>query len=174
MSEPFLGEIRMFPFGFAPRGWALCDGQTMYVAQHSALFSLLYNTYGGDGVRTFALPDLRGRAPVHTGIDELGARWYLGAMGGTERVTLDGWEVPRHTHEVVAAEEPATTGRPGPDRVLARSDGGEAYVTRAADLTAMAREALGPAGDSLPHDNMQPYLTMSFAIALQGVYPRRP
>ncbi|HYO61899.1 MAG TPA: tail fiber protein [Actinomycetota bacterium] len=174
MSEPFLGEIRMFPFRYAPRGWAFCDGQVMHIAQNSALFSLVGSTYGGDGDRTFALPDLRGRAPVHTGVDESGTRWTLGAIGGWQEVSLNRWELPAHTHEVAATEETARQLVPGHGHALGRADGGAAYVFPPRELTPMAREALAPAGEGQPHDNMQPYLTTNFCIALQGVFPQRP
>lgn len=174
MSEPFVGEIRMFPFKFAPRGWAFCDGQLMAVPQNPALFSLVGTTYGGDGYRTFALPDLRGRAPVHTGIDELGRTWALGEAGGLEQVRLHEWEIPEHTHDVAAAEAPATRLGPESETVLGRAEGGDAYLLTGARLVPMARGTFGPAGGDLPHDNMQPYLTMKFAISLGGIFPQRP
>lgn len=172
MADPFVAEIRMFPFNFAPKGWAFCDGQLLPISQNTALFSLLGTTYGGDGKSTFALPNFQGSAPIHTGVDPFNGEWYLGQQGGTEAVTLLESEMPSHAHFVRAAEEPSTLPAPGPDRVLGRSDGGEAYVTPPA--TAMAPQALAPQGGSLPHNNMQPYLTVNFNIALQGVFPQRP
>jgi microcystin-dependent protein len=174
MADPFLAEIRIFPFNFAPKGWAFCNGQILPISQNTALFALLGTIYGGDGKSTFALPDLQGSAPIHTGNDRLNVPWDLGQMGGTESVTLLLSEIPFHSHNVAAAEEPSTLLAPAPDRVLGRSDGGEGYLNPVANLTPMAPEALAPNGGSLPHNNMQPYLTLNFNIALQGVFPQRP
>ncbi len=173
MADPFVAEIRMFPFNFAPKGWAWCNGQLMPLSQNTALFSLLGTTYGGNGKSNFALPDLQGSAPIHTGQDQQGGIWDLGQQGGAESVTLLGSDIPAHTHMVAAAEEPSTLLAPGPDRVLGRSDGGEAYLNPPSGLTQMAPQALAPAGGGLPHNNMQPYLTVYFNIALQGVFPPR-
>ena len=174
MADPFVAEIRMYPFNFAPKGWAWCDGQLMSISQNTALFSLLGTTYGGDGKSTFALPNLQGSAPIHTGVDQQSVTWDLGQQGGTETVTLLTSEIPTHTHMVAAAEEPATLLAPGPDRVLSRSAGGNAYLNPPAGLTPMAFQALAPTGGDQPHNNMQPYLTVYFNIALQGVFPQRP
>ncbi len=174
MADPFVAEIRMFPFNFAPKGWAWCNGQLLPISQNTALFSLLGTIYGGDGKSTFALPNLQGSAPIHTGVDQQNVDWDQGQTGGTEAVTLLASEMPVHTHFVRAAEEPATLLAPGPDRVLSRSSGGNAYLNPPAALTPMAPQALSPAGGSLPHSNMQPYLTVNFNIALQGVFPQRP
>jgi len=174
MADPFVAEIRMFPFNFAPKGWAFCNGQLLPISQNTALFSLLGTMYGGDGKSTFALPDLEGSAAIHTGVDQQNVPWDQGQQGGTEAVTLLQSELPVHTHNVTAAEEPSTLLAPGPDRVLGRADGGEGYLNPAAGLTWMAQESLAPNGGSVPHSNMQPYLTVNFNIALQGVFPQRP
>ena len=173
MADPFVAEIRMFPFTFAPKGWAFCNGQLMPISQNTALFSLLGTYYGGDGKSTFALPNLQGSSPIHTGTDVQNVGWDLGQQGGAETVTLLQSEMPAHTHFVRAAEEPSTLPAPGPDRVLGRSDGGQGYL-RPGALTPMAPQGLAPAGGNLPHGNMQPYLTVNFNIALQGVFPSRP
>ncbi len=173
MADPFVAEIRMFPFTFAPKGWAFCNGQLLPISQNTALFSLLGTTYGGDGKSTFALPNLQGSAPIHTGQDQATGTWDLGQQAGSETITLLQSEMPLHNHFVRAAEEPSSLLAPGPDRVLGRSDGGEAYLNPPGAGTQMAPQALSPAGGSLPHNNMQPYLTFNFNIALQGVFPPR-
>lgn len=170
MADPFVAEIRMFPFNFAPKGWAFCNGQLLPISQNTALFSLLGTFYGGNGKTTFGLPNLQGSAPIHT--DDVS--FSLGQQGGTETVTLLESEIPVHNHNIRVAEEPATLLAPGPDRVLSRSSGGNAYLNPPANLVQMAPQALSPTGGSLPHNNMQPYLTVNFNIALQGVFPSRP
>jgi microcystin-dependent protein len=174
MADPFVAEIRMFPFNFAPKGWAFCNGQLLPISQNTALFALLGTFYGGDGKSTFALPNLQGSAPIHTGEDQSNVSWDLGQIGGTETVTLLESEIPAHIHNIRAAEEPATLLPPGPDRVLSRSSGANAYLNPPGALVSMAPQALSPTGGSQPHNNMQPYLTVNFNIALQGVFPQRP
>ncbi|MGB0101952.1 MAG: tail fiber protein [Nocardioides sp.] len=172
MADPFVAEIRVFPFNFAPRGWARCDGQLLPLSQNPALFSLLGTTYGGNGASTFALPDLRGRAPMHPGQGPGLSRRSLGEDGGSETVTLGESEIPSHTHALLAdTTDPADTNVPGTSAAFARSEGGAAYQS-APDAT-LAPEALVPAGGGQPHNNMQPYLTLHFNIALQGVFPPR-
>jgi len=173
MADPFVAEIRVFPFNFAPRGWAWCNGQLLPLSQNTALFSLLGTTYGGDGKSTFALPDLQGRAPMHPGQGPGLSLHDLGETGGSETVTLLESEIPAHTHAVQANAAAADLQGPAPERVLARSSGGSAYQTSAAGLVPMATEALTPAGGDQPHNNLQPYLTFYFNIALQGVFPPR-
>lgn len=172
MADPFLAEIRIFPFDFAPTGWAFCDGQLMPISQNTALFALLGTTYGGDGKSTYALPDLIGRAPMHPADDPSLPLHTLGEVGGSETVTLLESEIPHHTHTVgVDAANPADVNVPGPSTVLAQSSDGSLYRDTAD--TTMGFQALGLAGGSLPHNNMQPYLTANFCIALQGVFPPR-
>ena len=173
MADPFVAEIRIFPFNFAPTGWALCDGQLMPISQNTALFSLLGTTYGGDGKSTFALPSLQGRAPMHPGQGPGLSLHDLGETGGSETVTLLESEIPAHTHSMRANGAPADLQLPGNDRTLGRSNGGNAYKVPPIAQAVMAPQALAPAGGSLPHNNLMPYLTLTFCIALQGVFPPR-
>lgn len=165
MSEPFLGEIRIMSFAFAPRGWAFCNGQLLPIAQNQALFSLLGTTYGGDGRTTFALPDLRSRTPLH-----MGASFALGQSGGEEAHTLGTAEVPVHTHSVAATAATATKQPPGGNVWAARSS--PTYSNAAPDSQADP-SALANAGGGQPHQNLQPYLVLNFAIALVGIFPSR-
>jgi microcystin-dependent protein len=165
--EPFLGEIRLVPFTFAPRGWAICAGQLLPINQNQALFALLGNTYGGDGRTTFALPDLRGRVPVGAGEAAAGSSYPLGATGGQEAVKLTASQVPAHTHAVRASSAGATTrnpagGLPGP---------GGAYAATATANAKMSQSMLARSGGGQPHDNRQPYLSLHYIIALQGIFP---
>src|SRR4051812_16786094 len=169
--DPFVAEIRIFPFNFAPKGWAFCDGQILPLSQNTALFSLLGTTYGGNGQTTFALPNLQGSAPMHPGQGPGLSLHDLGQTGGSETVTLLQSEMPAHTHALQANAAPADLQLPGNDRSMARSNGGNAYETPLGTTASMAPESLSPAGGSQPHNNMQPYLTLNFNIALQGVFP---
>jgi microcystin-dependent protein len=170
--DPFVAEIRIFPFNFAPRGWAFCNGQLLPISQNTALFSLLGTTYGGDGKTTFALPNLQGAAPMHPGQGPGLSLHDLGEASGSATVTLIESELPAHTHTLRAATDDADLQAPTPTRSLARSTSGFAYVAGAAN-TAMAATAIGTTGGSQPHNNLQPYLTLNFCIALQGVFPPR-
>jgi microcystin-dependent protein len=174
MADPFVAEIRIFPFNFAPRGWAWCDGQLMTLAQNTALFSLLGTTYGGDGRTNFALPDLQGRAPMHPGQGPGLSLHDLGETAGSETVTLLQSEMPAHSHAINAQNSNSNLNDPA-GAVLARPfGGGNLYRTPGGQaLGSMAPEATGPAGGDQPHNNMQPYLTCYFCIALQGVFPPR-
>jgi microcystin-dependent protein len=175
MADPFLAEIRIIPFNFAPKGWAFCDGQLLPLSQNTALFALLGTTNGGDGKSTFALPDLQGRAPMHPGLGNGLSLHDLGESGGSESVTLLESEMPIHAHTLQANAAQADLQAPGPARVLARASGGSAYqANTSANLVPMAPEALALAGGDQPHNNMQPYLTLNFCIALQGIFPQRP
>jgi len=168
MSEPFLAEIRIFAFNFAPRGWALCDGQILPINQNQSLFSLLGTTYGGDGRTTFALPDLRSRTPIHTGSSGE-ANHLLGSKSGEETHELSETEMPQHTHPLNATDELATLT--GPDgNVLAR--GGSNFYADFPGSVAMGT-AVTSAGGGQGHQNMMPYLVLNFAIALQGLFPSR-
>ncbi len=171
MADPFVAEIRIFPFNFAPKGWAFCNGQLMPISQNTALFSLLGTTYGGDGKSNFALPDLQGRAPMHPGQGPGLSLHDLGEPGGSETVTLLESEIPAHAHSVSGSNGPANLQAPAADRVLGRANN-NVYHT-ADTLVGLAPEALAPAGGDLPHNNLQPYLTLNFNIALQGVFPPR-
>ena len=172
--DPFVAEIRIFPFNFAPKGWAFCDGQLMPLSQNTALFSLLGTTYGGDGKSTFALPNLQGMSAMHPGQGQGLSQRFLGEQGGEESVTLLVSEMPAHTHTVNGLTALATTTTPTSGTTLGRSVNGPAYADDASGFQTFAPEALPPAGGSLPHNNLQPYLTLNYCIALQGVFPARP
>jgi microcystin-dependent protein len=174
MSDQFLAEIRIFPFNFPPTGWAFCDGQLMPISQNTALFALLGTYYGGDGKSTFALPDLQGSAPMQTGQGQGLSERFLGEMSGVESITLLVSEIPLHTHAVRVSTEDGESDTPAANRIMGRSIGGFAYQSQASALGLMAFQALPPAGGGLPHNNMQPYLTLNFCIALQGIFPQRP
>jgi len=175
MSDPFVAEIRIFPFFFAPKGWAFCDGQLMPISQNTALFSLLGTTYGGDGKSTFALPNMQGNAPMQPGQGQGLSLRDLGEMSGVESITLLVSEIPVHTHSMKASIENATQKTLTPNITLASSVSGSLYQDNTnSNLVQMAFQALPPAGGGLPHNNMQPYLTLNFCIALQGVFPQRP
>ncbi|HEX4738460.1 MAG TPA: tail fiber protein [Allosphingosinicella sp.] len=173
--DPFVAEIRIFPFNFAPKGWAFCDGQILPLSQNTALFSLLGTTYGGDGKSNFALPDLQGSAPLHPGQGQGLSLYDLGQIGGSDTVTLLQSEIPVHTHTMMGDILPGQLDAPASDRALARGTGGFPYSTTFAanQVVNFNLSALAPAGGSLPHNNMMPYLTLNYCIALQGVFPPR-
>jgi microcystin-dependent protein len=173
MADPFVAEIRIFPFNFAPKGWAWCDGQLLPLSQNTALFSLLGTTYGGDGKSNFALPDLEGRAPMHPGQGPGLSLHDLGETGGSETVTLLESEIPAHAHGVMAVGGFAGTDNDPTGGIFAKGDAGLLPYTPPGSLTPMSDQALAPAGGDQPHNNLQPYLTFYFAIALQGVFPPR-
>lgn len=168
--DPFVAEIRMFPFTFPPKGWAFCEGQLLPISQNTALFSLLGTVYGGNGASNFALPDLQDAVPMHPSNS-----FFLGQMGGSETVTLLQSEMPFHTHTLSATVENGTQGSVTAGIALATSVGGQLYQTNtAANLVTMNPTSLAVAGASLPHNNLMPYLVVHFCIALQGVFPQRP
>jgi microcystin-dependent protein len=172
--DPFVAEIRIFPFNFAPKGWAFCDGQILPLSQNTALFSLLGTTYGGDGKSNFALPDMQGNAPMHPGQGPGLSLHDLGETGGSETVSLLESEIPAHSHALTANSNPGNVKLPSASVTLARSGGAaENTYGPASSLVNMNDNVLTPAGGDQPHNNMQPYLTLSFCIALQGVYPPR-
>jgi len=174
MADPFVAEIRIFPFNFAPKGWAFCNGQLMPLSQNTALFSLVGTTYGGDGKTTFGLPNLQGSAPMFWGQGSGLSLHDLGETGGSETITLTQSEMPSHTHNIRAdAADPADVQAPSSAVVLARSSGGNAYGTNPSAMVQLANAMVASVGGDLPHNNMQPYLTLNFCIALQGVYPPR-
>jgi microcystin-dependent protein len=164
MAEPFLSEIRLFSFEFAPRSWALCNGQLLPINQNQALFSLLGTTFGGDGRVNFALPDLRGRTPIH-----VGSGHTLGERGGEQAHTLSIAELPTHTHNANASSATASATIPNNTLVLAQS-GFEIYRSPT-NLGAMSPGTVANVGGSQAHLNMQPFLVLNFCIALQGIFP---
>ena len=166
MSTPFLGEIKLFSFNWAPRGWALCQGQLLSIAQNSALFSLLGTYYGGNGVQNFALPDLRGRVPIHQGNG-----YTIGEMGGQENVALNQSQLPSHQHALEATTAAGTAGSPI-GHLLAQPNLGH-YGSDSSNLVTMNPASIQPQGGSQAHDNMQPYLALNYCIALQGAFPSR-
>lgn len=173
MADPFVAEIRIFPFNFAPRGWAFCNGQLLPLSQNTALFSLLGTTYGGNGQSNFALPDLQGRAPMHPGQGPGLSLHDLGETGGSETVTLLESEIPSHSHTQMANTSTASKSLPT-NNSFARGSSMIPYLAPAGAATVnMAGQTIAPTGGSLPHNNMQPYLTLNFNIALQGVFPPR-
>jgi microcystin-dependent protein len=166
MAQPFLGEISPVGFPFAPKGWALCNGQVLAIAQNQALFALLGTTYGGDGVRTFALPDLRGRVSVQSG-----PNYPLGSTGGVESVTLNSNQIPAHSHAPVCSTQAGNTGEPA-NHVWAGSSSNESlYQTGSSPNGSMASGLITASGGSQPHTNLQPFLVVNFIIALQGLFP---
>jgi microcystin-dependent protein len=168
MSEPFLAEVRIVAFNFAPRGWAFCDGQILPINQNQSLYSLLGTTYGGDGRTSFALPDLRGRIPLHVGEGH-----RLGQSSGEETHTLSANEMPQHQHTLKASSTDGDSLNPG-GNVLART-AGLIYQedAPASDLVAMRAGSVANVGGSQAHENMMPYIALNFAIALQGLFPSR-
>lgn len=173
MADPFVAEIRIFPFNFAPRGWAFCDGQLMPLSQNTALFSLLGTTYGGNGKSNFAIPNMGGAAPMHPGQGPGLSLHDLGETGGSETVTLLESEIPAHSHGLGASTQPADSQDPAGGSI-ARVVGALPYLAPASGpLVFMAPDALAPTGGDVPHNNMMPYLTFHFCIALQGVFPPR-
>ena len=165
MSDPLIGEIRMFAGSFEPRGWARCDGRLLSISRHSALFSVVGTAYGGDGMTNFALPDLRGRAPIHVGpgLDR-------GQGGGEEFHTLVADEMPPHNHQVNATETAADTNRPV-DNFPAQTNPFNLYAASTANLTRLHPNTIMTAGNNRPHNNLQPFLVLNFIIALVGKFP---
>ncbi len=173
MSDPFVAEIRMFAGNFAPKGWATCDGQLLPISQNTALFSLLGTYYGGDGKSTFALPNLQGSVPLGQGQSTTGTEYFLGQQSGTPAVTLLQSEMPVHNHLVQAySDDPADVTVPGPNVILGLAQALTPYRPTPGN-TNMNFQEVTVAGSSLPHNNMMPYLSVLFIIAMQGVFPPR-
>lgn len=170
MSEPFIGEIRIFGGNYAPVNWALCNGQILAIRQNTALFSLLGTNYGGDGKTTFGLPNLQGCTPMHWGQGPGLSNRSIGETGGTPIVTLISSQMPAHSHALMALGDPAESNKPS-GKALARGVNLTAYGT--APNTNMAPAALSVVGGGQAHENMPPYLTLNFIIALQGIFPPR-
>ncbi|UIO40638.1 tail fiber protein [Brevibacillus brevis] len=170
MAEPFLGEIRMFGGDFAPQGWALCEGQILSISEYDTLFSLIGFTYGGDGQTTFALPDLRGRIPLHQGKNpSTGTTFVIGEKNGVESVTLNVPQLPAHTHTVHASSQPGTQNSPT-NAVWAKNS--QLYSTNAPDGL-MNASSLSTVGGNQPHSNLMPFTVINFIIALYGIYPQQ-
>jgi microcystin-dependent protein len=165
MAQPFVGELRIFAGNFAPAGWMFCQGQLLPISENETLFNLIGTTYGGDGQETFALPDLRGRIPIHNGNG-----FILAETGGVEQVTLTIQQIPSHTHPVIATTAVANQSAPA-NNVLAQSTAADLYIEDTATI-ALAASAVNPTGGSQPHTNFQPYLCVDFIISLFGIFPR--
>jgi microcystin-dependent protein len=176
VSSPFLAEIRMWGCAFAPYGWAFCDGQILSITQNTALFSLLGTNFGGDGKSTFGLPNLQGSAPMNWGQSSQSGNFYdLGQADGEQTVTLSQLQVPSHTHALQGDPRPADLNTPGPQNSLARSTPASVYTTAqtAGTPQPMSPGAIPSASGGLAHNNLMPYQTLNFCIALQGIYPPR-
>lgn len=173
MADPFVAEVRIFPFNFPPKGWAFCDGQLLPLSQNTALFSLLGTTYGGDGKSNFALPNMQGNACMHPGQGPGLSLHDLGETGGSQTVTLLESEIPSHNHGMNAQNAPTSQVADPTGATFARPASGNLFTTNLTSPVNMASNALAPAGGDQPHNNMMPYLTLNFCIALQGVFPPR-
>jgi microcystin-dependent protein len=169
MGQPYIGEIRMVGFNFAPVGWALCNGQLVPISENDALFNLIGTTYGGDGQTTFALPNLQSRVPLHTGRGPDGLSYPLGAMAGEETVTLTTNQIPTHSHPFAVTNSPGTQINPQ-GNTTGQPNQIQPYIDDAPSVS-MGATAIGPTGGSQPHDNMMPFLVINFIISLYGIYP---
>ena len=165
MAQPYVGEIRMFAGNFAPAGWMFCDGQTLPISENETLFQLIGTTYGGDGESTFAVPDLRGRVPLH----QINGPNSVGQMAGTESVTLTTQQIPVHTHPFVGAKTPGNQTDPA-GNMVADSLSVSVYINDNVDAN-MAPQAITPVGGSQPHENRQPFLGLNFILSLFGIFP---
>lgn len=172
MADPFVAEIRIFPFNFSPKGWAWCDGQLLPLSQNTALFSLLGTTYGGNGKSNFALPDLQGRAPMHPRQGPGLSLHDLGETGGSDKVTLLESEIPDHTHQFKIINEDSNSNIPNSNTGFGISAKANVYANQVPNVN-MNDNTIAPSGGDQPHNNMMPYLTFYFCIALQGVFPPR-
>ena len=177
MSEPFIGEIKIFAGNFAPRSYAFCNGQLLPIAQNTALFSLFGTIYGGDGRTTFGLPNLQGRIPVHAGQGPALTRRHLGERGGVKTVTLTSDQMPRHSHRIdlarlLATSNVANTSDPSGNRLAAAEIYSYDWASSELHADSLSDE-VEPAGGGQPHTNMPPYLAVNFIVALQGIYPSR-
>jgi microcystin-dependent protein len=173
MADPFVAEIRIFPFNFAPSGWAFCNGQLLPISQNTALFSLLGTTYGGDGKSNFALPNLQGNSPLAPGQGNGLSLRDLGEVGGEQTLTLLQSEMPAHTHTAVCKKGLGDNYAPGTTFWAQDAGGNLEYAPSGSASSQMNPGAIAPVGGDQPHNNLQPYLVLSFCIALQGVYPPR-
>jgi len=180
MSQPFVAEITIFAFNFAPKGWAFCAGQLLPISQNTALFSLLGTMYGGDGKSTFALPNMQGNVPMHWGQSTTGTLYDEGQEGGSTSVSLLTSEMPNHSHAFNAISDSGTVTQSAGNQLAKAQNGGKLasytgnYLNTSAPSLQMSPLSTSFVGGGLPHDNMQPYLTLNICIALQGVFPARP
>lgn len=171
--EPFIGQVMLFGFNYAPDGWAVCDGSLMSIAEYQALFTLIGTTYGGDGITTFGLPDLRGRVPLHMGQGPGLTNRTLGEMGGAEQVALTPMQMPAHVHAVMAsATVNGATGTPGGTVTFGQTSGPAMFAAQGGPATATLAPSIGTAGQGAPHDNIMPTLVANYCIALTGIYPQ--
>ena len=173
MADPFVAEIRIFPFNFAPKGWAFCDGQLLPLSQNTALFSLLGTTYGGNGKSNFALPNMQGNAPMHPGQGPGLSLHDLGETGGSQTVSLLESEIPAHSHTMNASTQDGGDSHPQNNLLAQGIAIGQYIASNTGPFVNLNPNALPPAGGDQPHNNMQPFLTLNFCIALQGVFPPR-
>jgi len=174
MQDPWLGEIALVAFNFAPQGWALCNGQLLSIAQNTALFSLIGTIYGGDGTTTFALPNLQSRVPLHFGQGSGLSPYTIGATDGVESVTLQTTQIPAHTHSFTPQATTATGGASSPAGALWAESGTGDTIYQAGNSNAqMAPQTLGNTGGGQSHENRQPFLALNYVIALQGIFPSR-
>lgn len=171
MSQPFIGEIRMFGGNFAPSGWMFCDGQLLPISENDALFTLIGTTYGGDGQETFALPNLQSRVPMHAGTGPDGATYQLAEQAGVESVSLTVQQTPAHTHALVASNTTAASQIPGGN---VAAQGAASFIYTSSDSPILiSPQSISPTGGSQPHENLQPYLCINFIISLFGVFPQQ-
>lgn len=168
-QQPYIGNIMLFAGNFAPRGWVFCDGRLLSIANDTALYALLGTTYGGDGITTFAVPDLRSRVPIHQGTGPGLSNYVIGQQSGTETVTLLNTQIPIHTHPVAVSSSAASTGTPSSSVTLGVA-AAEIYIADTADGV-MNAQSISVAGGSQPHDNLQPYLALNYVIAIDGIFP---
>jgi microcystin-dependent protein len=177
MSQPYVGEIRIFGFNFAPRDWAFCDGQLVPISQNDALFAILGTTFGGDGQVTFGLPNMQGNAPMHWGNGPGLTPRVIGEVLGTASVTLTSQEMPMHNHMFIAAAQPSDqtqwVAKPASNAQISAGNPGQVYSTTTTPPVAFSPRAIGANGQSQPHNNLQPLLTMNFCISMFGIFPSR-
>jgi len=174
MADPFVAEIRVVGFNFAPKGWAFCNGQILPISQNTALFALLGTMYGGDGKSTFALPDIEGQTVLGVGQSPGTSEYFEGQQSGSQYVSLLTSEMPIHNHGTKVSIDEAQFQAPQPDRCFAGSTPGYAWQTSSSPVVTMNPSTIAISGGSLPHNNMQPYLVLNYVIALQGIFPQRP
>jgi microcystin-dependent protein len=172
VATPYVGEIRMFGGNFAPVGWAFCNGQLMSISQNETLYALLGTIYGGDGVNTFALPDLQGRVPIHQGTDQQGNAYVIGQRAGSETVTLLGTQIPAHVHAAFGTGTAAGVPSPAGGLYAATDSSHQLYAPASAGAPVqMAAQTINPGSPALPHENLMPFTVVTFIIALTGVFP---